>query len=735
MRLRLGPSIVCAAIGIYRAVWLSAQLSGFRFRDLGFLLLADSAVLGSLLLLAWVEAWFAARRQRIAAGAALAVLLLIYVFHLADAGAVLALNARLQLADLRRFAGEWWVAPGFLSASAVAAGLAAAGAALVKIPIPPVAARVLPGTALVLLMLPVAVPAARIPSYLQKYTGSVLLLARELWGSRPQAISRYTPGDFAAYRHEYDRVFDAPFARTGADVILVIVESLSAADSQRTSGLRNLLPDLDGLSRHGMLFRNFFANFEASEGGIVSLLSGTPPLHFPTASTNTFGEYALQRGIVGSYARHGYQTEFLTSVPLQFISMDRYARSPAVGFRFAGGQHEVERFRGAPRYAFQSPGDHLLYEEVLARLDRPAGVGGQRRPRLLSVITASSHPPFVDPEGRLDNEENVWKYVQQELRWLHSELLRRGFFENGVLIITGDHRRMTPISQAERDKYGDSAKARIPLVVIGKGVPRDVVDDRLFQQADLLRMLDRALQPGAALSPFTLWVERYVFVFGVASNASTLQVFHPANGGREAFRLNLRGAEIDWLAAPPRPREVERTIHRQRALQQSTRSAVLSPAPISFGRPLAPSEDRGILAGHSSDANISRDPDDPSHGLERFTATTVDLAALLHRAGVTSGPSTITLRAFLRVPSDGEYWFSSFADDESCLAIDQEAVLGCQAGINEGAVLLEAGMHRLDIRYVNRGSKGELNLKWLPPGEKEFVPFPEHALFRPREPS
>ena len=259
-----------------------------------------------------------------------------------------------------------------------------------------------------------------------------------------------------------------------------------------------------------MLFRNFFANYEASEGGIVSLLSGVPPLHFPTASTNTFAEYALQRGITESFKRRGYQCQFLTSVPLQFISMDAYARSPDVGFTFAGGQHEIPRLKGAPRFAFESPADHVLYEELLDRLDSRATKSTQ--PMFLVAVTASSHTPYVDPLGRANSEENVWGYVQEELWWLHAELTRRGFFDNGLLLITGDHRKMLPVSRIERARYGESAKARVPLVIIGKDAPRDVVDDRLFQQADLLRMLDRAVQPNVELSPFVFWAERYLLV-------------------------------------------------------------------------------------------------------------------------------------------------------------------------------------------------------------------------------
>jgi lipoteichoic acid synthase len=729
MLLRIGPLIASACLAAYRAAWLSTQISGFQWREVGFLLLADAAVLGCLLLLAPVEARFSERGRVLASVAAVAAVLIVYAFHVADVATVRVLNARLQLADLRTFAREWWVVPGFLTAWTVVVIALAAAAVFVKVRVPRRIARLMAGAGAALLLVPLAVPAGQIPSYLHKYTGSVLLLGRELWGSRPQTISRYSAGDYAAYRDEYEHLFDAPFARTGTDVVLVIVESLSAADSARTSGLRNLLPDLDALSRNGTLFRNFIANFEASEGGIVSLLSGVPPVHFPTASTNTFGEYAMQRGIVASFARAGYQTEFLTSVPLQFIAMDRYARSPSVGFRFAAGQHETERFRDAPRFAFLSPGDHVLYEEVLSRIDSsPASAP----PRLTAVLTASSHAPYVDPLGRLDTEENVWTYVQRELRWLHDELARRGFFEHGVMIITGDHRRMTPVTQAERERYGESAKARVPLIVIGTGVPRDRVDDRWLQQADLLRMLDRVPVPDAALSPFALWVERYVFVFGVAANASHLQVFVPDDGGREAFRLNLLGPWIDWLSRPRLARDIERAVHRQRALQQVSRAATLTPPRVTVGRSLSPGDQQGMLVGHSSDVNISRDPDDPAGGLRTFPARSLDLEELVRQAGAAPGSFTLSVRAFLPVPADGEYWFSLFADDEGCLAVDGETVLECHAGINEGSVVLTAGTHRLDLRYVYRQEKRSLNLKWLTPRAQAFAPLPQELLRLPR---
>ena len=56
MRLRLGTVILCAAVGLGRAMWLAAQLSGRDAETIGYLLFADLPVLGVLCLLAFAEA-------------------------------------------------------------------------------------------------------------------------------------------------------------------------------------------------------------------------------------------------------------------------------------------------------------------------------------------------------------------------------------------------------------------------------------------------------------------------------------------------------------------------------------------------------------------------------------------------------------------------------------------------------------------------------------------------------
>ena len=106
MRIRIGLLLLCLSLGVYRAVWISTQLSGMHVSDLAVLLLADLPVLGLLTLLAFVEA-ISRRPWRTIA---LLLSLVLFVIYVADVFAGVALNSRLRLADIRLFASEWWLA-------------------------------------------------------------------------------------------------------------------------------------------------------------------------------------------------------------------------------------------------------------------------------------------------------------------------------------------------------------------------------------------------------------------------------------------------------------------------------------------------------------------------------------------------------------------------------------------------------------------------------------------------
>jgi hypothetical protein len=92
----------------------------------------------------------------------------------------------------------------------------------------------------------------------------------------------------------------------------------------------------------------------------------------------------------------------------------------------------------------------------------------------------------LEPDGvAVNTEEVVIREADAQVGELYETLRQSGFFEHGVLFVTGDHRAMEPFSKAEFDRFGSSAIARIPAVIATRAFELPSVIEQDFQQADL----------------------------------------------------------------------------------------------------------------------------------------------------------------------------------------------------------------------------------------------------------
>jgi hypothetical protein len=290
-------------------------------------------------------------------------------------------------------------------------------------------------------------------------------------------------------------------------------------------------------------------------------------MHFPTATPYMFDEFAIQESVINQYRQQGYITEFLTNADLAFIGLDRFLNG--MGLDRSRGRDDVEAMKSAPRVVQDAPSDAYLYYEALLTIRR---LMASDPPFLLTIATTSTHLPYTHPSGGADTAEAVWKWSMEQLASFYCRLSESGYFENGILLITGDHRQMRPVTKVETERYGASARARIPLLAIGKSFSPGRSDDRFFQQSDLLRMLGRIERREGRLSPQPIWVERYNRKYGRIELINSLGVFDEADQGRKEYRISVPGNRVEWLDERPGfARRVETAIHIQRSHHQQTR--------------------------------------------------------------------------------------------------------------------------------------------------------------------
>ena len=268
------------------------------------------------------------------------------------------------------------------------------------------------------------------------------------------------------------------------NIILLIVESLSSCQSKFFSGLNNFTPRLDEIAKENISFTNFFANGSTTEQGLIALLLGKVPLiGVDAGSRGAFKGHYQCKSLATLLKEADYETYFLTTGDLSFTNKGAWLEQ--IGFDVIEGS-KTSFYKGWPKFSFNAAPDEALYAYAIKKILEQ---NSNKRPYFMVLETVSSHLPFIDPEGLSNTEKSVFTYVDRQLGLFYRKLEDLGFFSNGMLIITSDHRIMAPLSSAELDIYGGSAFARIPMVVALGGKRKGVINT-CFQQTDLYSSLE-----------------------------------------------------------------------------------------------------------------------------------------------------------------------------------------------------------------------------------------------------
>jgi lipoteichoic acid synthase len=350
-------------------------------------------------------------------------------------------------------------------------------------------------------------------------------------------------------------------------VIVVVVESLSAYHSKLFSGLNDYTPNLDRLAKEGTYFSDFNANEYSTQGGLISLLTGFVP--FPPAGS--FISTMAYTEVEGDFHRwlrtEGYQTAFFTSGDLTLGERDRWLR--AIGIEHSEGA-ENHFYDGMKRGSFGAADDVALVDRFLQWHAAERG----KRPFMATLLTVATHPPFYSAQtGRMD-EAASFREVDRQIGRLAAALESRGFFRDGLMLVVGDHRAMTPIPVAEQRRFGASAPGRVFALALGKtGLPPGESSAPL-QQTDLIPSLRHLIGDHSCRNE---WQGR---LFGDKPEGARYVVrVDPAvrnevvfEEGSSEYRLELDGDDTRWTTPPPRTADADRLrneVNRERMERMS----------------------------------------------------------------------------------------------------------------------------------------------------------------------
>jgi lipoteichoic acid synthase len=345
-------------------------------------------------------------------------------------------------------------------------------------------------------------------------------------------------------------------------VIMVLVESLSAWHSHLLGSPYDWTPELDAIARENHYFTHFYANGFTTSTAEISIIAGQPPLAPAGKLLFDFGDYGQTSGTMADIAhRSGREAAFFTTGDTSFLDLGTWLHH--IGYDFVGNNADVF-YNGMKRWQFGAAEDAALYDRFLDWLDKR----DDTRPFVSTLLTVTTHPPYVDPRSSKIDPENAFKYVDAQLARFYRELKARGFLDHGVLMILGDHRTMTPLHEEEYRKHGERAFARIPLIVAG-AVDMPPVIDAPFQQTDIGPSIADLVGIDACTSTFTGHFLRADpkpadYVLHVrGDNRDRLDVYWD---GDEVSGFHYDGDASTWMdEPPPQPDTVAAWINSHRA--------------------------------------------------------------------------------------------------------------------------------------------------------------------------
>ena len=334
---------------------------------------------------------------------------------------------------------------------------------------------------------------------------------------------------------------------TPRPVIVLAVESLSLHHSALFSGLNDWTPRMDALAREGTWFPDFLANGFSTEGGLAAMLTGEAPV-----STLERGGVMVLTRVHGDLYRkldeRGVPRRFFTTGDLGFGQRSRWL--PAIGIGEAEGA-EHPAYDGLPRGPFRAASDEALFARVLAWYDGERAPG----PFLATVLTVGMHPPYRGRVDGHDGEAGAVRATDEAVAGFIGALRERGFFDEGVLVVLGDHRAMVPVSRAEYARYGDASMVRVPAFVLGaSGLPRGELRGD-FQQVDLSPSLAWLLGERSCRTPFQgrmLGPAPTPARVAVLADPSRFDQVRVRHAGREHV-LVLDGDDSRWRDDAPEP--------------------------------------------------------------------------------------------------------------------------------------------------------------------------------------
>lgn len=263
------------------------------------------------------------------------------------------------------------------------------------------------------------------------------------------------------------------------NLVIFLQESLGAEFVGCLGGMP-LTPELDKLSKEGLLFTNLYCTGTRSVRGIEAVITGflPSPSESVVKMSNSQTDFFTLADLL---KRKGYDTSFIYGGMANFDNMASFFNGNGFGNIIDETIFDAEN----DKYAFKGTWGYSD-EDLVTKANEYFKLQGDK-PFFSLMFSSSNHDPFEFPDNRIELYEqpkntvhNAMKYADFSIGKFFELAKQEDYYKNTVFIIIADHNTRT---------YGKNLipvnKFHIPALIIGAGIEQGKTYDRLCSQLDI----------------------------------------------------------------------------------------------------------------------------------------------------------------------------------------------------------------------------------------------------------
>lgn len=308
------------------------------------------------------------------------------------------------------------------------------------------------------------------------------------------------------------------------NVVVFLQESLGAEYVGCLNGLP-LTPELDKLSKEGLLFTNLYCTGTRSVRGIEQVTAG----FLPNPSESIVKLSGFQQGfftLADAFGRHKYDTSFIYGGMANFDNMASFFN----GNGFKNIIDETDFDADGKKYAMKGTWGYSDEDLAVKANEYYKSLG--KKPFFSLMFSTSNHEPFEFPDGRIKLYEqpkntvhNAMKYADFSIGKFFELAKKEAYFKNTIFVVIADHNTRT---------YGKNLvpvnKFHIPALIIAPNIEKGITYDNLASQMDI----PSTVLALSGITTKTPMVGRNLLKLPKGTKGRTIMLFHETY----AFRVD-----------------------------------------------------------------------------------------------------------------------------------------------------------------------------------------------------